>query len=135
MIRHGEKPADGDDLSDRGRKRAECLSKHFKDTGITNLWAFDDKKSKRPVETLQPLSRSLGLNIDTSVKRDDVDELAKVLGTLPGDSVSLVCWEHSVLPEIAEAIGVEHAPAYPGSEFDWQWTIVDGDLEQGNEQC
>ena len=63
----------------------------FKDTGITNLWAFDDKKSKRPVETLQPLARNLGLNIDTSVKRDDVDKLAKALGSLPGESVSLVC--------------------------------------------
>ena len=135
LIRHGEKPKDGDDLSPRGEQRAKCLADHFAHRGLTGLFAYTDHPSKRSVETLMPLSNSLSLPIDTDFGRDDVDGLVKHLSSLPEEAVVLICWEHKVLTTIAKALGVKNAPEYPSSEYDWQWTVVNGTLTQANENC
>ena len=93
------------------------------------------KDTRRPVETLTPLAGRLGLAVDTSVHRDDVDALAASIAALPSDAVVVVAWEHSVLSDIAAALGVRNAPDYPSDEFDWQWTVRDGQLTQANEKC
>ena len=132
LIRHGEKDG-GDDLDARGYTRAYCLASRF--AGATRLYAYTDKDTRRPVETLTPLAGRLGLAVDTSVHRDDVDALAASIAALPSDAVVVVAWEHSVLSDIAAALGVRNAPDYPSDEFDWQWTVRDGQLTQANEKC
>eukprot|EP00467_Chlorarachnion_reptans_P026162 CAMPEP_0114512528 /NCGR_PEP_ID=MMETSP0109-20121206/15030_1 /TAXON_ID=29199 /ORGANISM="Chlorarachnion reptans, Strain CCCM449" /LENGTH=171 /DNA_ID=CAMNT_0001692231 /DNA_START=36 /DNA_END=551 /DNA_ORIENTATION=+ len=134
LIRHGEKDS-GDDLSPRGYQRADCLVNHFADYGITHLFAFDDKHTRRPVETITPLSKALGLPIDTSIGRDDVKGLRKAIENLPSNAIVLVCWEHKVLTEVAEELGVADAPKYGSDEFDLQWTVVEGDLTAARENC
>ena len=91
--------------------------------------------TNRPVETLEPLSAALNMTIDTSYGRDDVDDLVAGIADLDGDAVAVVCWEHSVLTDIATALGVDDAPEYPSSEYDWQWTVRRGELVQDNEDC
>ena len=104
-IRHGEKDG-GDDLDARGYTRAFCASRF---AGATHLYAYTDKDTRRPVETLTPLAGALGLTIDTSVHRDDVDALAASIAALPSDAVVVVAWEHSVLTDVAAALGVQSA--------------------------
>ena len=87
------------------------------------------------METLTPLSAAIGVPINTTYARDDVDGLAAGLASLPATSVAVVCWEHDVLTEIATALGVADAPTYPSDEYDWQWTVRRGNLTQADEDC
>ena len=66
---------------------------------------------------------------------DDVDDLVAGIADLDADAIAVVCWEHSVLTDIATALGVDDAPDYPSSEYDWQWTVRRGELVQDNENC
>ena len=112
LIRHGEKPASGDDLSPRGYERADCLAKHFgRDSvyNISHIFAYVDHPSRRPIETATPLAGALGIAIDTSIKRDDTDKLADAISDLDPSSTVLVCWEHTVLHDVAKALGIHQA--------------------------
>lgn len=118
LIRHGEKAgaADPNGLSARGYQRAACLADHFGNRStyqISHLFAYTDKKSHRSVDTITPLAHSLNLDIDTRVKRDDISGLVAYIASLPAESVALICWEHKVLSEQAEALGVHSPPVYP----------------------
>src|ERR1035437_7956492 len=56
--------------------------------------------SRRPLETLTPLSDRLGLPLDEPFLQDQLDQL---VATLRGcDSHVLVAWEHKRIPLIAE---------------------------------
>ena len=70
----------------RGYTRAFCLSSRF--ANATHLYAYTDKDTRRPVETLTPLAGALGLAIDTSVHRDDVDALAASIAASLASSLS-----------------------------------------------
>ena len=61
--------------------------------------------------------------------------IAAAIGALPASAKVLVCWEHKVLTDIAEQIGVRHAPDYPSDEFDETWTVRAGALTRGAEHC
>jgi hypothetical protein len=134
LIRHAEKDKK-DDLSPRGRQRATCLAQRYRNTGITHLFAYDDKPSRRPVETITPLANALGLDIDVRYKRDEVKELVAAIGALDADAVVLVCWEHTVLRSIAHHLGVDSPPDYPSDEYDREWTVTEGALKQSSEDC
>ena len=134
LIRHGEKDG-GDDLSARGRERALCLVRHFAGWNITHLFAYTDHPSKRSVETILPLSKSLNVPIDTRAGRDDTDDLVDNISALDENATALVCWEHDALHDVAKHLGVHHAPDYPSDEFDLQWVVRDGELLAGKEQC
>lgn len=133
LIRHGEKDV-GDDLNKRGRERAQCLANHFKSAKFTHLFAYIDKHSNRPVETITPLSEMTGVLIDTSFDRDDVQGLVKHIRELPASAKVLICWEHSYLAKIAEHLGAKKIK-YKFDEFDLQWTVQNGVLTSTHEHC
>jgi hypothetical protein len=75
-------------------------------------------KSRRPLETITPLAGKLSLGVATQVSKQKVGDLVAALATTPG--VVLVCWQHEVIVEIANAIS--HASTtiptkWPGSRF------------------
>ena len=81
------------------------------------------KSSNRPVETITPLSAALNLAYDD--KHADGD-YAKVASDILTDSkyagqVTLVCWHHGNIPNLATALGVSNPPAW--SVFDRVWLI------------
>jgi hypothetical protein len=140
LLRHGEKPSSGPDLSEQGWQRARALPQLFDRPEFTQngkpaaLFAMspDDKNtedqeaSKRPLETLQYVSQSLGLPINDQYTKDDVPDLVnKIMNdeTLNGKFV-VICWEHKVLSDIAASFGVVPTPKYPGSAFDRAWLIT-----------
>jgi broad specificity phosphatase PhoE len=76
LMRHGEKPDDPLDpaLSPAGHKRAKKLAKYIPDKFGKPDFLFAtaiSKYSKRPYETLKPLSKATGASIDTNFADQD----------------------------------------------------------------
>ena len=130
LMRHGEDQGEEKavHLNPQGAKRAEALPRLFgsrlpKPDVIIATRAT--KGSNRPVETVEPLARSLGLTIDTRFRDDDFGLLANALLTderYAGKTV-LVCWHHGSLAKIARALGVTQATRWPQSQFDHVWVV------------
>jgi len=129
LIRHGEKPPVGDTLSEQGVTRSEALPQVFgsgSQYNIGYIMAEHPKKGggdQRPLDTITPLAKSLNLDVDTSCKRDDVQDVANVVKSYAGSGNILICWEHHHLYDIATALGVPNAPQYPDDRFDIIWTV------------
>jgi hypothetical protein len=76
------------------------------------------------VETLQPLASRLGLVVDSRFLKADVRALAMALAEIEG--VTLVSWEHHLIPTIALAL-VGHPAVvptvWPDDRFDIVWVL------------
>jgi hypothetical protein len=53
-----------------------------------------------------PLAGSIGIQINTSIDRDDAKEVAHVAKKYDGPGNVLICWEHHALAKIVKEIGV-----------------------------
>ncbi|AHH95835.1 hypothetical protein GCM10010174_24470 [Kutzneria viridogrisea] len=150
LIRHGEKPADSgapygidadgntDDasLTTRGWSRAGALAALFAPAGTpiksglrtpTAIYATTStsKKHHRMLETVTPLADKLGLTVNTSHAKGDTSEVAADVAKRTG--TTLVCWEHTEIPEIAAALGkVSPTPpsTWPDERFDVVWVFT-----------
>ena len=158
MIRHAEKPvaavkkppapayngieifgeADKDSLIPQGWQRAGALNSLFGSSFgplpvPQFLFApneFGNGTSKRPYETITPLSEKLGLTINAAQdpkapgsysKKDYAQMLTAATGC---DGVVLICWEHGEIPSLANwLLGSKSAPKWPGDRFDIVWVF------------
>lgn len=90
--------------------------------------ALDGKKSKRPLETIEPLAARLGLSPDLGFAFGDEAALAAEVLTRQGPV--LISWEHEKLLEIAGYIVDDHPPSpplpqkWPGDRFDVVWVLT-----------
>jgi hypothetical protein len=137
IIRHAEKPEDGNELSLRGEERAAALVPYFLRTDEllkfktpVAIYAQKPKNSSsslRPIETVKPLADALHLNVKDPFIRDDHEKMVEEVLHNPeyeGHTV-LICWEHKVIPDIAEELGAEDAPSkWAGKDFDRTWVIT-----------
>jgi len=138
LIRHGEKPATGNDLNDQGYQRAALLPKFFSSTPSVEqfgppvaIFAMNpgaSDGSNRAVETVTPLAQSLGLTLQGNYTKDDVSPLVNDIennSSYDGHMV-LICWEHKVIPLIAAAFGLQNGPTdWDGSDvFDRAWILT-----------
>ena len=81
-------------------------------------------ESRRPIETLQPLSERLGLTLDEPFLQDELDQLAAAIRASEGDV--LVAWEHKRIPLIASGLcgGAGPVPAvWPDDRYDVIWVL------------
>jgi hypothetical protein len=136
IIRHAEKPPDGNHLSLAGRERAAALVPYFLETpellefkppvAIYAQAPKKDTSSMRSVETVKPLAEALKLPINETYFRDDYRRmLAEIIARkdYEGRTV-LICWEHKVILDIAKELGVENAPnKWPAGTYDRTWVI------------
>ncbi len=136
IIRHGEKPESGPDLTDAGLARAQAYAVYFQHYAIGGhpiklnhlIAAADSPESHRSRLTLEPLAQALGLEIDCE-QRDHQELLEDLLQDQEyNDANLLVCWHHGDILALAKDMGVnEHAlpaesnwPAvWPGQVFGW----------------
>jgi hypothetical protein len=132
LIRHAEEPDRGTsvDLNEQGRRRAAALVTLFPSRFTPPRFLFAARPTKhtsRSVETLEPLSRALHLPIDQSFDEEQYAHLARTL-RLPAyaDAHVLVCWQHSSMPELAEALGVTAPPRWSDKRYDRIWQITYG---------
>ncbi len=140
IIRHAEKPDDDSvDLSDQGKKRAEALPGLFQKSDTrpepfpTPDFIFATKNSKhsyRPLETVTPLAKKLGLSVNAEYKDAEFGKLAEEIFRNPkyaGKTV-LICWHHGEMPDLARALrattGVPEK--VKGTIFDRVWVLTYG---------
>lgn len=151
LIRHAEKQlADGppygvlvdgtrdpEALTPRGWQRAGALVGLFTPRGTqpgiaafptpARLFASEvgpHSHSRRPLETLQPLSDRLGLPLDEPFLQDELDDLVAALLACEGHV--LVAWEHKRIPLIANRLVGDAAgvlQVWPDDRFDLVWVF------------
>ncbi|MGZ3587007.1 MAG: hypothetical protein ACXVAP_07140, partial [Candidatus Limnocylindrales bacterium] len=151
LIRHGEKQLgegppygvsaegtpDPESLTPRGWQRAGALVGLFvprpdRPAGAvlptpSRLFASElgpHSRSRRPLETLQPLSDRLGLPIDEPVPQDELDQLVQTLRASTGHV--LVAWEHKRIPLIANQLVGDSSSvpqAWPDDRYDLVWVF------------
>lgn len=151
LIRHAEKPAkdaapygvslSGDrskeSLEVRGWQRAGALASllapnnsHFQHASLAKpqyLFASKPllrKGSRRPLETLIPLSQKLGLRIHYNFSRSEFEGMINEVVLCNG--VVLICWQREYIPAIAAQIlrSQKIAPLiWPEDCFDMIWVF------------
>jgi len=137
IIRHGEKPGDpatdspddGRDLSTRGFERAAALSVYVPATFGPPDFLFateESKHSNRPVETITPLAKVLGLEINSKHADDDFATVADDIrnNAKYGGKLVLICWHHGKIPKLTEALGgIPPFDPWPATVFDRVWSL------------
>lgn len=162
LIRHAEKPipadpnsnpptpayngidingnSDKDSLIPQGWQRAGALIKLFTSSSgplpvpqflfAPNL--FGKGTSKRPYETITPLSQKLGIPINppkAQYAKTDYD--AMLTAATSSNGMVLIAWEHGEIPNLAQWIlKNDSAPKWSGSRFDIVW-VFDLDTASG----
>ena len=129
IVRHGEKPDDGDNLSCQGENRALALPavlmrKFGKPdyTYVPSLKLGKSTKHARMFQTVTPFAVQQNLTIDSRFAEDDAKGVKKeVLGR---SGLVLLVWEHSQIAAVAEALGVKKPPKWKGDDFDSIWIIT-----------
>jgi broad specificity phosphatase PhoE len=132
LIRHAEKPAEGPDLSEFGRQRAQAYVSYFQKLTLDGASARPDaifatkqsKSSNRPYETVQPLAQALGLATHAELKDDQFAELAASLRNQSHGRTLLICWHHGMMPQLLQALGADPSQLlpdgkWPSDEFGW----------------
>lgn len=112
IIRHAEKPDDRNDphLTAAGKARAEKLADYLPKRFGTPDFVFAStrsKRSNRPIETIEPLSKKLGIPIDDTFADEDFAALAQKLLTAReyDRKFVVICWHHGHIPDLAFALG------------------------------
>lgn len=137
IIRHAEKPAEGNELSLKGRQRAAALVPYIletpellKDVPLVAIYAQGPKKegsSVRSIQTVKGIAEAAKLTVIDKFTRDDFPAMFAEIRKNPaydGKTV-LICWEHKVIPDIATAFGVENPPhRWHGDSYDRTWVIT-----------
>jgi broad specificity phosphatase PhoE len=150
VIRHGEKPdddstsgvdANGDEddssMTEVGWDRAHRLVDLFdpaqgsprpglaRPKTIYAAGANDNGEGQRTRETVMPLADQLGIPVNTSFGKGDEEELVEHVIAQPGPT--LISWQHSEIPAIAEAFpSVTPTPPseWPDDRFDVIWILT-----------
>ncbi len=141
IIRHGEKPADGDNLSCQGQNRAVQLpavlaAKIGKPdyTYVPSLGFDKNTAHSRMFQTVTPFAVKYDLTINSKYDESELNAAAK--SVLKKSGTVLMVWEHSAIPDLAKALGVDNPPKWKGADFDSMWilTYASGKAELALEQ-
>ncbi len=129
IIRHGEKPDSGDNLSCQGENRALQLpAVLYKKFNVPNysyvpMLALGKSTSHaRMFQTITPFAIQYNLTVNSKYGEKDT---AKAAGDVMGKiGTVLMVWEHSEIQSLATNLGVKNAPAWNGDDFDSIWVIT-----------
>jgi hypothetical protein len=132
IIRHGEKPKDGDNLNCMGLNRAlklpavlDTVTGRPDYTYVPSMKEGSKTSSVRMFQTVTPFAVQDSLTINTSFKKDSVSQAAA--DVLKKRGVVLMVWEHSNIPPLAKAlVGKKHEgiiQPWLGNDFDSIWII------------
>lgn len=130
IIRHGEKPTEGDNLSCAGLNRALALPAVLNQlmpsppnlTFVPVIGTNDkDTTRVRMLQTVMPYAVQHNLTINSDFMVANTEAFARQLRQLRG--TVLVVWEHNNIVDIARELGLEEVLDWPDTDFDSIWTI------------
>lgn len=130
LIRHGEKPADGDNLTCAGLNRALALPAVLgqlmptpPDYTYVPLIGTDGKKttSVRMFQTVTPYAVQHNLTLNSDYADDNITGITKAIRHHRG--TVLLVWEHNSMVKIVEKLGIKEPLSWPDADFDSIWTI------------
>jgi hypothetical protein len=129
IIRHGEKPPNGDNLSCQGQNRALALQnvlyaklKVPDHTFIPSVGSGKSTAHSRMFQTVSPFAIKYNLVLNSKYGEKDVQGVAKDI--LKKNGTVLMVWEHSAIPGVAAALGVKGTLKWPDDDFDSIWIIT-----------
>lgn len=129
IIRHAEKPENGDNLSCQGLNRAmqlpDLLDKKFKIPEQTYVPALDCGKStthSRMFQTVTPFAVKHNLQINSKFDANDFSQI--VPDVFQHKGTVLMVWEHSEIQHLAQALGASKAKEWDKLDFDSIWIIT-----------
>jgi len=135
IIRHGEKPDTGRDLSPAGQQRAEAYIHYFQEFTVdskplrpdTIFAAKDSKDSERPRLTVEPFAQSEKLRIDTRFSSGQSTELSAALRATEQGKRILISWHHTDIPDLLRALGAKPKRLLPNGKWPdpvFGWVIM-----------
>jgi hypothetical protein len=130
LIRHGEKPPKGDNLTCQGLNRSLALPAVLYGkfgvpsyTYIPSMELGEQTKHARMFQTVTPFAAQYNLALNSSLEERDSTHIASELLSRKG--TVLVVWEHKAIPIIARALGVKEAGlTWPDDDFDSIWIVT-----------
>jgi hypothetical protein len=131
IVRHAEKPFDGNGLNAKGVARSKAYVAYFERFRIdgapihidTLVAAADSPRSERPRLTLAPLSAATDIPIEQPAPDWAIGSLATWLATGQSGRTILIAWHHSEIPALVARLGAD-----PGALFTfrhWSPTVFD----------
>jgi hypothetical protein len=129
IIRHGEKPESGDNLSCQGENRAlqlpNVLYQKFNQPDYVYVPSLELGKSithARMFQTITPFVVKYNLTVNGEFDSSDyaaiADNVLKKKGTV------LMVWEHSAIPSLTKKLGVKNPPSWDSKDYDSIWIIT-----------
>ena len=85
----------------------------------------DEGEGQRTRETVAPLAEALGVPVNIEYGKGEETKLVKDVLTQPG--TTLISWQHSEIPTIADAFPSVSPPPpedWPSDRFDVVWTFT-----------
>ncbi|OCX51805.1 histidine phosphatase family protein [Mucilaginibacter sp. PPCGB 2223] len=130
FIRHGEKPAKGDNLDCQGENRALQLPGVIKKkigipnfTFIPSVGNGTSTTQSRMFQTITPTAVKYGLTLNSSHHEKDSLQMAADLKSRKG--TVLVVWDHQSIAAIVRALGVPNFDKkWHGDDFDSIWIVT-----------
>ncbi|MFL5744765.1 MAG: histidine phosphatase family protein [Niastella sp.] len=130
IIRHGEKPDIGDNLSCKGFNRSlqlpAVLYAKYKVPDKIFVPSMNNGKSAshvRMFETISPFAIKYNIGINTKYDVDEVKEMATAI--LKTNGYALVVWEHDKIDNLVKALGADaKGMKWSGDDFDSIWIIT-----------
>jgi phosphohistidine phosphatase SixA len=139
LVRHADKPLDAADphLSPDGVARAKRLAtflstdpsmiKYGSPVAIFATQTTKHDDGQRTQETMAPLARALGIQVQTPYLGKEYGALARMIlsSSQYGGKTIVICWNHETLPELAAALGVVPMPRkWKGKDFSQVYLIT-----------
>jgi len=129
IIRHAEKPNQGDNLSCAGLNRALQLPAALdkKAGAVNSIFVPSLKLGKstgvaRMYQTVIPYAVKHDLYINTKYDVDDIDGLAGGIQRQQG--TVLVVWEHKHIHKLLKALGMDSPEKWDDNDYDSIWMIT-----------
>ena len=129
IIRHGEKPAKGDNLTCQGLNRSlqlpKLLHKKFGIPAYIYVPALLDSVSTlhaRMFQTVTPFAVRYNLTVNSRFGGKDYAGIAADL--LKKTGTVLLVWDHKAMAGIVEKLGVKEAVSWPDDDYDSIWIIT-----------
>lgn len=128
IIRHGEKPKKGDNLSCQGLNRALALPPVlYGKFGIPDFVYVPTMKtgkstsSVRMFQTVTPFVVKYNLTVNS--RHAETDTVAAAAAVMKKTGTVLMVWEHGNIPGLARNFGATNVPDWGHNDFDSIWII------------